>query len=49
MKEQVYEVVRNLRGEVDPGRLVPGAKIGMTDTLGGDGGTLCNIILQSGW
>jgi acetyl-CoA C-acetyltransferase/acetyl-CoA acyltransferase len=46
---QVYEVVRNLRGEVDPGRLVPGAKIGMTDTLGGDGGTLCNIILQSGW
>lgn len=46
---QVYEVVKNLRGEVPPGRLVEGAKIGMTDTLGGDGGTLCNLILQRGW
>ena len=25
------------------------AKIGMTDTLGGDGGTLVNLILQRGW
>ena len=46
---QVYEVVRQLRGEMEPERQVEGAKIGMTDTLGGDGGTLVNIILQRGW
>jgi acetyl-CoA C-acetyltransferase len=46
---QVYEIVRQLRGEVEPARQVPGAKIGMTDTLGGDGGTLVNMILQRGW
>jgi len=46
---QVYEIVRQLREEVEPGRQVPGAKTGMTDTLGGDGGTLVNMILQRGW
>ena len=46
---QVYEIVKQLRGEVESGRQVEGAKIGMTDTLGGDGGTLCNLILQRGW
>ena len=46
---QVYEIVKQLRGEVEPGRQVPDAKIGLTDTLGGDGGTLCNLILQKGW
>jgi acetyl-CoA C-acetyltransferase/acetyl-CoA acyltransferase len=46
---QVYEIVRQLRGEVEPARQVPGARIGMTDTLGGDGGTLVNIIMQRGW
>ena len=46
---QVYEIVKQLRGEVEPGRQVEGAKIGMTDTLGGDGGTLCNMILKRGW
>jgi acetyl-CoA C-acetyltransferase len=46
---QVYEIVRQLREEVEPDRQVPGAKIGMTDTLGGDGGTLVNMILQRGW
>ncbi len=46
---QVYEVVKQLRGEVEPERQVAGAKIGMTDTLGGDGGTLVNLILQRGW
>ena len=46
---QVYEVVKQLRGEVEPERQVEGAKIGITDTLGGDGGTLVNIILQRGW
>ena len=44
---QVYEIVRQLRGECGE-RQVEGAKIGMTDTLGGDGGTLCNLILQRG-
>ena len=46
---QVYEITKQLRGEVEPGRKVEGAKIGMTDTLGGNGGTLVNIILQRGW
>jgi acetyl-CoA C-acetyltransferase/acetyl-CoA acyltransferase len=46
---QVYEVVRQLRGEVEPERQVPDAKIGMTDTLGGDGATLVNLILRRGW
>ena len=46
---QVYEVTKQLRGEVEPERQVEGAKIGMTDTLGGDGGTLVNMILQRGW
>ena len=46
---QVYEVTKQLRGEVEPERMVEGARIGMTDTLGGDGGTLVNMILQRGW
>ena len=46
---QVYEVVRQLREEVEPERQVHGARTGMTDTLGGDGGTLVNMILQRGW
>lgn len=46
---QVYEVVRQLRSEVEPERQVPGAKTGMTDTLGGDGGTLVNMILERDW
>ncbi len=46
---QVHEIVKQLRGEVEPERQVAGAKTGMTDTLGGDGGTLVNIILQRGW
>jgi len=46
---QVYEIVKQLRGEAESGRQVEGAKIGMTDTLGGDGGTLCNLILQRGY
>jgi acetyl-CoA C-acetyltransferase len=46
---QVYEIVKQLRGEVETGRQVEGAKIGMTDTLGGDGGTLVNMILERGW
>jgi acetyl-CoA C-acetyltransferase len=46
---QVYEVTKQLRGEVEPERQVEGARTGMTDTLGGDGGTLVNLILQRGW
>ena len=46
---QVYEIVRQLRGEVESARQVPDARIGMTDTLGGDGGTLVNLIMQRGW
>ncbi len=45
---QVFEIFRQLRGESGE-RQVEGAKVGMTDTLGGDGGTLCNIILKRGW
>jgi len=45
---QVYEVVKQLRGEAGVVQ-VKDAKTGMTDTLGGDGGTLCNLILQRGW
>ena len=46
---QVYEIVKQLRGEVEPERQVEGARIGMTDTLGGDAGAVSNIILQRGW
>jgi acetyl-CoA C-acetyltransferase len=46
---QVYEVVRQMRGEVEAGRQVENARTGLTDTLGGDGGTLVNMILERGW
>jgi acetyl-CoA acetyltransferase len=45
---QAYEVTKQLREEAGP-RQVDGAKVGMTDTLGGDLGTICNIILKRGW
>ena len=43
---QVTEIVEQLRGE-SGSRQVEGAKIGLVDTLGGDYGTVCNIILRS--
>ena len=47
---QVYDIVKQLRGDLGNDRpVVEGAKIGMTDTLGGDGGTIVNMILQRGW
>ncbi len=44
---QVVEIVEQLRGEAGD-RQVDGAKIGVVDTLGGDFGTICNIILRRG-
>ncbi|MFN3534010.1 MAG: thiolase C-terminal domain-containing protein [Desulfatiglandales bacterium] len=41
---QVVEIVEQLREEAGE-RQIPGAKIGLVDTLGGDFGTVCNIIL----
>jgi acetyl-CoA C-acetyltransferase/acetyl-CoA acyltransferase len=44
---QVYEIVRQLRGDlVDQGRQVEGAKVGLVDTLGGDG-VIVNLVLKS--
>jgi len=43
---QVTEIVQQLRGECDE-RQVEGATVGLVDTLGGDLGTVCNIILRS--
>ena len=43
---QITEIVEQLRGESGP-RQVDGARIGLVDTLGGDFGTVCNLILRS--
>ena len=43
---QVTEIVEQLRGESGP-RQVEGARVGLVDTLGGDFGTICNIILRN--
>ena len=45
---QVFEIVHQMRGHVEPERQVEGVNIGLTDTLGGDG-VLCNMVLQKGW
>ncbi len=43
---QVYEVAKQLRGGmVDQGRQVDGAKVGLVDTLGGDG-IIVNLVLK---
>ncbi|RLI04741.1 3-ketoacyl-CoA thiolase [Candidatus Bathyarchaeota archaeon] len=45
---QIYALVKQLRNEVEPRELqVHGAEVGMTDTLGGDFGTICNVILST--
>jgi acetyl-CoA C-acetyltransferase len=45
---QVYEIVKQLRGECGP-RQVEGAKIGMTDTMGGSFASIAHLILKRGW
>jgi acetyl-CoA C-acetyltransferase/acetyl-CoA acyltransferase len=45
---QVYEIVKQLRGECGP-RQVDDAKIGMTDTMGGSFASIAHIILSRGW
>jgi acetyl-CoA C-acetyltransferase/acetyl-CoA acyltransferase len=45
---QVYEIANQLRGECGE-RQVEGAKIGMTDTLGGPFASIVNIIMKRGW
>jgi acetyl-CoA C-acetyltransferase len=45
---QVYEIVKQLRGECGP-RQVEGAKIGITDTMGGSFASIAHLILKRGW
>ncbi len=45
---QVCDIVKQMRYEVEPERQVEEVKIGLTDTLGGDG-VLCHLILEKGW
>jgi len=43
---QVYGIIKQMRGEAPKGSQIdPVPEYGMTDTLGGDFGTLCHIIL----
>lgn len=46
---QACEVARQLRGDLaEQGRQVEGARIGLVDTLGGDG-VISNLVLQAGF
>jgi acetyl-CoA C-acetyltransferase len=45
---QVYEVVNQLRGECGE-RQVEGAKIGITDTMGGSFASIAHLIMKRGW
>ena len=45
---QVYEIVHQLRGECGP-RQVEGAKIGMTDTMGGSFASIAHTIMRRAW
>jgi acetyl-CoA C-acetyltransferase/acetyl-CoA acyltransferase len=47
---QIYLVTKQLRGDMEPlpeELHVHGAEVGITDTLGGDFSTLCNVILST--
>jgi len=45
---QVYEISNQLRGECGA-RQVEGARIGITDTMGGSFASIAHIILERGW
>ncbi len=45
---QVYEIVHQLRGDCGA-RQVEGAKIGLTDTMGGSFASIAHTILKRGW
>ena len=45
---QVYEIVNQLRGECGA-RQVEGARIGITDTMGGSFASIAHIIMKRGW
>ena len=45
---QVYEIVNQLRGECGA-RQVEGARIGMTDTMGGSFASIAHAIMKRGW
>jgi acetyl-CoA C-acetyltransferase/acetyl-CoA acyltransferase len=45
---QVYEITKQIRGECGP-RQVDGARIGITDTMGGSFAAMVNLILKKGW
>ncbi len=45
---QVYEIVHQLRGECGA-RQVEGAKIGMTDTMGGSFASIAHTIMRKAW
>jgi acetyl-CoA C-acetyltransferase len=45
---QGYEIVNQIRGNCGP-RQVDGARIGLTDTLGGPFASIANIIYKRGW
>ncbi|MHC1581970.1 MAG: thiolase C-terminal domain-containing protein, partial [Candidatus Syntropharchaeia archaeon] len=44
---QIYCLTKQLRNEMEPRELQVKAEVGITDTLGGDFSTLCNIILST--
>jgi acetyl-CoA C-acetyltransferase len=45
---QVYEIVNQLRGKCGE-RQVEGARIGITDTMGGSFASIAHIIMRRGW
>lgn len=45
---QVYEIVNQLRGKCGE-RQVEGAKIGLTDTMGGSFASIAHTVLKRGW
>ncbi|PKN68769.1 MAG: propanoyl-CoA acyltransferase [Chloroflexi bacterium HGW-Chloroflexi-5] len=45
---QAIDIVKQMRELVEQERQVEDVKVGLTDTLGGDG-IICNLVLQRGW